>query len=131
MGGLRARLGSLFVLPAIVLVYGTDWQLGLLLDHSGLIPTAWGAFFVLERLAQRETLLGRAAHSLRSFWIRWDPVIASIAIYGVLFRTPATLIAPLCILIAIVLVIALLRRANGPVLAALATVCLVFFVVLP
>lgn len=131
MGGLRARLGSLFVLPAIVLVYGTHWQLGLLLDHSGLIPTAWGAFFVLERLAQRETPLGRAAHSLRSFWIRWDPVIASIAIYGVLFRTPATLIAPLCILIAIVLVLALLRRANGPVLAALATVCLVFFVVLP
>ena len=132
MAKLQSRLGSIFVLPTIVLLYGTHWELaGVAFAHFGLIPAAWGTYLLLERLKLRPAPLGSAAEILNALWIRWDPVISGVLIYGVLFRLPQTAIVPLCITAALVAGLFALRRASGRVLIALTACFLVVAVVMP
>jgi hypothetical protein len=68
---------------------------------------------------------------LRTLWLRFDPLLSAVLLYGVLFRAPESIVGPAAITLALAVLLAGLRRAPGPLLVALAAAFLVFAVALP
>lgn len=124
---LRDFMGSLVVLPGVIVLWGSQWQAPLELDQRWLIPLVWGAWAALRTLAPKAPL----AHGVFETWRRLDPMMAGVLVYAVLFRVPQSWIVPVLLLAAVVALLVGLRRASGPVLVALATALLIFGVALP
>jgi hypothetical protein len=124
---LRDFMGSLFVLPGVIVLWGSHWDAPLHVDHVWLIPVVWGLWAGLRATTGSAGLAGRAFQ----VWRRFDPAIAGLLVYAVLFRTPQSWIAPGVLAGLVVGALVLLRRASGPILVALLAAVLVFGVVVP
>lgn len=120
-------MGSLVILPMLVLLYGSHWETPLPIGHGWLIPLVWAAWAGLRAGAKGED----AASRVFRFWRRADPVVAGALVYAVLFRVPQSWGVPLLLAALLVGALALLRRASGPLLVSLLTAFLVFGVALP
>lgn len=120
-------MGSLVILPMLVLLYGAQWEAPLKIGHGWLVPLVWAGWAALRAAAGGEEGASRAFR----LWRRADPAIAGVLVYAVLFRVPQSWGVPLLLLATLVGTLALLRRTSGPVLVSLLTAFLVFGVVLP
>jgi len=128
MERVRAQLASLVILPALVAWLGVSGGGGGDLRWLALAP--WMPWLSL-RFAARRTALREPVRRVDEVWRRLDPLLAAALLYAILLRPPRTLLLPLLIAAAMALVLALLRRANGPVWVALLSAWLVFAVIVP
>jgi len=127
---LRDFMGTLVIVPMVVLLYGTHWDGPVRIDHRWLVPVLWLSWAGLRRIAGAAGEPGGAERVFEA-WRRFDPVVAGALVYGVLFRVPRSWIVPIALGAVLIGGLALLRRASGPVLVSLLTAFIVFGVVLP
>ena len=131
MPGWRSVLGTLIILPGVILLWGSHWDFGLRLDHRWLLPLLALGWFSLSRVAGGTGGASRRASSLAAFWGRWDPLFAALLIQAVLFRSPQDVLLPGLILLLLFLSLLGLRRAAAPVLVALLCAFIIFAILLP
>jgi hypothetical protein len=117
---MRRLPGSLFLLPTVIVLGGSQWELdrripvaaALVLPHWALGPVVWGAFGALFGL-RRHAL---AARTLAG-WQRCDLWVSGILIYAVLFHLPSGAAAPAAAVVLAVLLSILWAVKTWPYVA--------------
>ncbi len=81
----RGVLGSIVVVPVVILLWGTAWSWGdRSIDHRWLIPGIWGAWAVARIAAPR---FDRARRALAG-WERIDLGRADLRVHGIVVEVP-------------------------------------------
>ena len=128
---LRGLVGSAVVVPVVVLLWGSSWQLGgLTIDQRLLLIPLWGGL-ALGLVLARVDGTARASQAMLAAWGRADPVLAALLLQAVLFRMPQTVVVPALIFVALVGLLLGLRRASAPVALGSAMLFVLLFVALP
>lgn len=90
VGGVRFRgvLGSLVVVPIVILLWGTTWSFGdRSIDHRWLVPGIWGVWGVLA-VARIAAPGFSAARRALAGWERIDLGLAALLVHGIVFQLP-------------------------------------------
>ena len=127
----RSAFGTLVVVPAVVLLWGSRWQAPFAIDQRWLVPLVWGSWLLLALLARRGGRVCDAAEKARAGWLWADPGLAALLVQSVLFRFPESLGVPGLILAVLWGALLGLRRVSTPVLLSLGVAFLVFAVAVP
>ncbi len=110
MSAIRGVFGSVVVVPAVVLLFGSAWQWhGLVFVHAWCVPILWGSMGAL--VAARSRL--RLADRLLAAWSRADLVLASALVYAVVFRPPTGLGIALVTIPPVVALVYVARRSPA------------------
>jgi hypothetical protein len=127
----RAAFGTLIVLPAVVLLWGSHWDWAGGVDHRGLLVAVWGGWGLVGWASRQGGKLGQIARALGTGWKRGDPWLAALLIESVLFRFPTSLTVPSLIFAVLVLVLMGLRRAPPWLFSSSLVAFVVFAVAVP
>jgi hypothetical protein len=131
-------LGTIVLLPATVLLWGSAWDVGCHFDHRWLLLVwvVWGLVHWPLRGGGRadDAPVGSIAarmHRVLALWRKIDAPAAALLVYAVLFQVPDSVALPLAVIAVLAGAIFLVDRSSGPVLLALVVATLVFGVALP
>ena len=124
-------LGTVFLLPCVILLWGRPWlEWGRFDPLWLLLPIGLFASGIWAGVRRGGLAAERVGFGLK-VW-RWlDPWFAALMIQTVLFRPPETVGVPLLIFLTLGFSVLVLRQLPGPALVTLGSMALMLFVVLP
>lgn len=128
---LRELMGTVVVVPVVVLLWGSSWQLAGGFDQRWLLAPIWGALSAALLALRAGGAVGRVAAIGLGVWRTIDPVLAALLVQAILFRAPTTVLVPLSVFAVLVTVLVLLRLASGPVLVGVASVFVLVCIAVP